>query len=482
MNEQERMVEGAGTHIWLHYATTVMVNGRPRTIEIGIPVPLGADDALREQLLREANTGMNQLMSSVENRVAQLLQQVPPTQGAIPTPIPAAKPSVTPPPRPRPAIPATASSPSPSTAPVASTAPLAAQQPSQYTTSQNLPSQQVREGRENREVREIRETREPEKEQERVVTSSTGSVNGQNVQNAQSEQPVRQNIGMSLPSMSELSGNVSLPQFIQYINEHLGLTPKQAMEVLKVKSLSGINLRDALEQLQRTQSGQNEDGSEGTTERGRTGTTDPAMRAISDANGQRAERAERVERVERGERGDERPSKPEMRNTNGQQASSKQPIPFRPATSSKLDEPRANSKILRESPAYFDEEDDENDGDIEGELDELLDDGDEEEQQALTPQERVQASGLVSRLRESQGVAMVNPARLKVLGNVTDGQIDAAQLDELIQGVWGISSTKRLKVDQAEALISWAKEDDFQNEAEIVLMLLEEDAFARGNR
>jgi hypothetical protein len=266
------------------------------------------------------------------------------------------------------------------------------------------------------------------------------------------------------------------------------------MEILKVKSLSGINLRDALEQLQLAQSGQHdadggEDG-ESTSERGKTGITDTSVKAAGVVNGQtgpRAERAERVERVDRAERigGDEKPSKPEMRNNNGQQATSpKQPIPFRPA-GSKVEEPHANPKVIRESPAYFDEEDDENyenDGDIEDELDELLDDGDDDEQQGLTPEERVQAIGLVSRLRESQGVAAVNPARLKVLSNVTDGQIDEEQLDDLIRGVWGITSTKRLKVDQAEALISWAKEDDFQSEAEIVLLYLQEDALARGNR
>lgn len=488
MNEQEHMIEGAGTHIWLHYATTVMVNGRPRTIEMGIPVPLGADDTLREQLLREANAGMNQLIGSVENRVAQLLHQVPPTQGAIPTPTPAAKPSVTPPPRPRPTTPSNAPMSASSSAPdvVASSRPPT--QPQQtaplYTASQVSQGHEVREGREGREGRENREirgTREPERERESAREPEREREVTPSLEGEQNEQAVRQ--GVSLPSMREISANVSLPQFIQYINEHLGLNPKQAMEILKVKSLSGINLRDALEQLQRSQGGQNDaDGAENVGERGRAGTTEASMKAVSSANGQNGQRAERAERVERIE-GDERPSKPETRNNNGQQASPpKQPIPFRPA-GGKIEDSRANPKVVRESPAaYFDEEDDEHDSDIGDELDELLDDGDEEEQQGLTPQERVQASSLVSRLRESQGVATVNPARLKVLGNVTDGQIDEAQLVDLIQGLWGITATKRLKVDQAEALISWAKEDDFQNEAEIVLLFLEEDALARGNR
>ena len=34
--------DGAGTHIWLRYATQFTVGERTHTIEMGIPVPLGA--------------------------------------------------------------------------------------------------------------------------------------------------------------------------------------------------------------------------------------------------------------------------------------------------------------------------------------------------------------------------------------------------------------------------------------------------------
>jgi hypothetical protein len=100
----------------------------------------------------------------------------------------------------------------------------------------------------------------------------------------------------------------------------------------------------------------------------------------------------------------------------------------------------------------------------------------------LTPQERLQARDLVSKFRESQGAAVANPARLRVLTNVTDGQVSEQEIQDLIQGIWGMSSVKKLKVDQVEALISWAKEDDFMTDVEIVLLLLEEEALARGNR
>src|SRR5450432_3472320 len=90
---------GAGEYIWLRYGTQVNVNGRSYTIEMNVPMPVGASEERREQLLREADAGMNQVAGHVENRVAQLLQRVQPTQGKIPSPTPAPKPA----PRPQPA-------------------------------------------------------------------------------------------------------------------------------------------------------------------------------------------------------------------------------------------------------------------------------------------------------------------------------------------------------------------------------------------
>jgi len=100
MDGRKNTLEGAGEYIWLRYSTTITLAGRPRTVEIGVPMPIGADEEAREQLLREADAGMNQVMGHVENRIAQLLQRVQPTQGNIPAPTPTAKPSVNPPPRP----------------------------------------------------------------------------------------------------------------------------------------------------------------------------------------------------------------------------------------------------------------------------------------------------------------------------------------------------------------------------------------------
>ena len=54
-----------------------------------------------------------------------------------------------------------------------------------------------------------------------------------------------------------------------------------------------------------------------------------------------------------------------------------------------------------------------------------------------------------------------------------NSQISDQQLHHLIEQIWGVTSVKKLKVDQIEALISWAKEDFFVEEVEAVLALID---------
>jgi hypothetical protein len=70
-----------------------------------------------------------------------------------------------------------------------------------------------------------------------------------------------------------------------------------------------------------------------------------------------------------------------------------------------------------------------------------------------------------------------------VLNNVVVDQIGNENLQALIDGVWGVTSPRKLKVDQVEELISWAKaEDDFVAQVDALLVLIEEERYARGNR
>ena len=116
----------------------------------------------------------------------------------------------------------------------------------------------------------------------------------------------------------------------------------------------------------------------------------------------------------------------------------------------------------------FDEEDDK-------ELE--LDEEDED-----TEQQHIMARIKLDELKEVRGSSVASPARLTVLQNVTNSQISEMQLQQLIRAAWGATSLKKLKVDQIEALISWAKEDLFVDEVEAVLALIaEEDSYARSD-
>ena len=101
----------------------------------------------------------------------------------------------------------------------------------------------------------------------------------------------------------------------------------------------------------------------------------------------------------------------------------------------------------------------------------------------MTDQERAIAQEVLSKLKEARGSSAASDTRLKVLNNVINEQISNEQLLQLIQGVWGVTALKKLKNEQVEALISWAKAaDDFISEAEVVLALIQEEQYARSDR
>ena len=127
-------------------------------------------------------------------------------------------------------------------------------------------------------------------------------------------------------------------------------------------------------------------------------------------------------------------------------------------------------EMIREAPRRvykFDEEDEEL----------------QEEQEEENEEQRVIARIKLDELKEVRGTSPASQARLTVLQNVLNSQISDQQLHHLIEQVWGVTSVKKLKVDQIEALISWAKEDFFVEEVEAVLALIDgEESHARSDR
>ena len=335
------------------------------------------------------------------------------------------------------------------------------------------------------------------------------------------------------PNVSgEAGGNIKLSQFMHYIREAWGLSPKQAMDLLNVKTLNGLNYREALKQLQPLVGGQNSTTPSAGNVRdiksapqvgtGSPVSTSPSTRppgGTAQGNGSNATPSPSAtahpsvgpqpyaatEREATPRRDGKEAAQPPVGNTTpqvtfhppdgtsrsqtspSQQGSSKE-VKEAPQTQSKASTPpssTASSKIpiipissgmIRDThqPYRFDEEDD-----SELELNEL----ELEEQDDDTEQQQILARIKLDELKEVRGSSAASPGRLTVLQNLTSSQISETQLHQLIQAAWGVTSPKKLKVDQVEALISWAKEDLFVEEVEAVLALIaEEDSYARSDR
>ncbi len=401
--------EGTGTHIWLRHAVQFAIGDRTHTIEMEMPVPIGASTEEWERLLREAEARLQQLASRVEGRTGQqnLQRQVPAQSTASSSPAPV-KPSV---------APSVNKATTPPAAPAMSTLVPTPAPP----------------------TREVTQAPPPERREGPPPSSPT---------------PTRTSIGASMPAIPGDHGDsVKLPQFIQYIKEAMGLTPKQAMELLNVKTLSGLNYRDTIEQLQQLVS--------------RDAETMPLPSQATIEGGSSQPEGKRESASNPGEESEE-----------DEAAVSPSPAPLMPppvASHSKHTEVKElHHAVVREAePAYgFDEEDDLDIDNVE----------EAEEPLALSVHERTIAENVLSRLREARGSNVASDSRLKALKNVVGDQVSNEQLLQLIQGVWSVNGLKKLKNDQVEALISWAKEDEFMNEAEVVLAVLQEDEYARSDR
>ena len=390
-------------YIWLRYTTQFSVGGRTHTIEMGVPVPIGASAELREQLIREAEIGMEQLTRRVEYRAAQIAQR-----------------STRPPEPQRTQAPATIR---PNQAPSHEENARSSSAPTAVGSSSNTPTPTP-----------TREAPQPLSLHEKQSMTA----------------PARQSGTVSMPVTPNLQGeansNMKLSQFMQAIRESWGLTPKQAMDLLNVKTLNGMNYRDALRKLQPLVEGNSRE----------TPSTGVVNKVSPPIQSKPAE--ERVRPQE---------SLPTQGSQSKPPASPRADVLHGPANIPVIP---INDEMIREAPRKlykFDEEDEE-----------LQEEKEEEEEER-----RAMARIKLDELKEVRGSSLASQGRLTALQNVLNQQISDQQLEYLIEQVWGVPGLKKLKVDQIEALISWAKEDYFVEEVDAVMALIDgEGSHARSDR
>ncbi len=431
MHRSGRAGEYDTPSIWLRYSMQFTTGGRAHTIEMEIPVPVGASAEQREQLIREAEAGIEQLYRQIEKRGAGRIQQPPEarkpqeTDGRTRTGYPA--------PTQVDARPATSATPT--------------RQPAQTTPPQQVAAQ--------------------------ASTHDTSQVISLQGKRETAETPAhsRSSIGSEMPVTPNLSstatGNIRLPEFIQIIRNNWGLTPKDAMELLQVANLNNMNYRDLLRQLEPLveQRARNAPPNAANSTRP---TTAPAPVASSQRTPAPPSVATHPTTM-RDASARPAPSPPaspgNATNRAPAQPSPKQPSP---AASPPLDGP-ANIPVfplpgntLREVPrSYKFDEEDEDAGEAQS--------GNDEDESGMS---NALARIKVDELKEIRGTAMASSGRLTVLHNLLDSQISDTQFQQLIEGLWNINSDKKLKQDHVEALISWAKEDYFEDEVRAVLIVI----------
>jgi ribosomal protein L12E/L44/L45/RPP1/RPP2 len=205
-------------HIWLRQSVTFTVAGQTRTLEIGIPVPPHSSAQEIEALLQTANTGMDALSRHLDAQIAAALAGTEAVQ-----------------PQARDALPQRTTATAPTAAPAARDVRDAHVAP--------LPASESAETPPMREPARTAPSAPPESR-----TAATAPTPSRQAQPAP-QRPVADS-PRTQPSATGTSAEMSRPQFLAAAAE-LGLNPRQAMDHLGVRSLEGLNLREALESLRR---------------------------------------------------------------------------------------------------------------------------------------------------------------------------------------------------------------------------------------
>ena len=410
--------DGTGQYIWLRYATQYEKDGRRHTVEMGIPVPLGASAEIREKLLDEAESGMSQLVQHVEQRVSQALGGVQSSHAISDQ-----------------GMPATVSQTSQSS-PVVKAEP-AASQPLTPSTAQPTPSAPDQPTpRQARPANKSASIPAPQTTTQALNLQRTPPRTAPPVAQPVDVPPTRHSVGASMPtslSPTSVGGSLTIPDFISYIKKNMNLTAKQAMDLLKVKTLSGINLRDALEHLKRivAQNAQSE-------------TSAPQQ---SHHQGQQASVVREARPVVSTPVSQDTPSAP-------------LPALSSPSTASLRKDPPANELLTRPlAEAVEDPErerelnatemhvpppappargfDEEVDGNEEEELEDLDDSDNSSLAPEISPEQLSRAREKISALREMPGATAASAARLKALRHVADDEVSDEQLQELaVSGIF----------------------------------------------
>jgi hypothetical protein len=234
--------EHARRLLWLRQSVTFSVNGQTRTIEMALPVRPGASVEELEALLDEADAGMRRLSRRLDAHIAEAQHaegtsrptsvqgepatQMQPATAAVALTPTSAQPERRPQPHPQTQLP-------PPTARPAERAAEATPRPTQPQKAPTRPESIAR----------------PSATPAPAAPLPNRPAAAHTQPSQLSQTPTRSQPSTPLTlSAATAQPDISRAEFLAEASA-LGLTPKQAMDRLGVRSLSGLNLREALATL-----------------------------------------------------------------------------------------------------------------------------------------------------------------------------------------------------------------------------------------
>lgn len=267
------------------------------------------------------------------------------------------------------------------------------------------------------------------------------------------------------------------PEFLKASAE-LGLNPRQAMDRLGVRSLEGLNLREALESLRRQMLGATTDDDESEPETPVASTANKATPTVTPAAATPARYFEEeddetilysLEEEDDLAEDDVAPAGSETAaasfaasdDTDDTYEEDEEdedddldevpdltppPTPTRQRSTSatRPADPAASRSTVRETPPA---------------------------EPAASNGARTKATQLIGRLRAATGGSPANDYQRTAYRNIVEEELGKAQANALVRGLWR-TTTDRLSGEQLDALIRWGKEDTFGEEAVQVIALL----------
>lgn len=383
--------------IWLRQSVTFTVNGQTRTLELALPLRPGATPDEVEAMLDEADAGMRRLSRRLDAHLSEIAGA--PAASAQPASLSA--PPSAPPPTPRAATPpaSRATAPQPTPAARATPTPAAAERPAERPAPR--PTTPI------------------------AATPAVAPV--------------------TAPAAAPVAGpDLTRPEFLTAVSA-LGLDARTVMERLNVRSLNGINLREALDLLRR----------QATRDGGSAPTATPAAPARMPA----PIGAPRFDEEDDGPEFEVSYPEPDDLPGDDEFEGEGDFAPHEVAAAPAAAAASAALAPLSDVP----------------DLEELLNGA------AAAPAEdalTTRARAAIASLRVAHPGGEPTTHQRTAYKNIVIGQLGEAKATSVIRGVWDLTPD-RIGPEHLDAFIRWGKEDDFAEEVDAALTILRAEYAAR---